>query len=111
MMPTQGFLIFSSRLLLCQASAIVVIVLVEILPTQVLMRYIVLFFIYTTSKMYFLIICLYAIYLFELLSWPRRRERIRSARLQGAFFLRDHLLRHGDQEARRSAEIYIVTSK
>ena len=83
----------------------------EILRTQVLVFYIVLSFIYTTSKLYFLIICFYAIYLFEFLSWPRRRGRLRSARLQGAFFLRDHLLRQGDQEARPYAEIHIVTSK
>jgi len=27
------------------------------------------------------------------------------------FFLRDHLLRQGDQEARRSVELHIFTSK
>ncbi len=46
-----------------------------------------------------------AINLFNILSWPRRRGRLRSAaerRFFGACFRSHHLLRQGDQEAQRS---------
>ncbi len=62
--------------------------------------------------MSFLISCFVAIYLFNILSWPRRRGRLRSAaarRSSRACFLSHHLLRQGDyQKAQRS--IYYILS-
>ena len=56
---------FFSPHILCHASATVVMVLVEeILPTQVLMCYIVLCFVYTTSKLNFIIICFFIQYIY-----------------------------------------------
>ena len=69
------------------------------------MFYILLYF-YIPLANEFLTLDFVATYLFEAHSWPRRRGRLRSAgaRSCGACFLRDLLLRHGDQKAQRYIE-------
>jgi hypothetical protein len=69
------------------------------------------FIIYATSIWVFLSVVFVAIYLFNILSWPRRRGRLRSAdarRSSRACFLSQHLMRQGDQEAQRSID-YILS--